>query len=523
MELSSSTATVHARLVAHAIPSQVYFEYGVKGDFTSRTPTQSLDASGEIIAALTELTPGATYYYRLVWVTSRGVQYGPEQVFTTTPGVRAVDDVFSAFGRKTFVLPVLANDASDMPSRLVIVSAAQGNFGQVTISQGKKLKYIPRADFAGEDSFSYSVKSASGEISTASVLVRGLASIGGTYAGLVKVNGHDELAGRVKITCTRSGSFTGRLEWCEHAYSVRGSFGESGTHVAVFRSHGQPPLHLSLTPEPQTGAVTATIEFGAEIAEGVLERVLMGKEASALKGRYTMRLEPAVEDGEPVSAGPAPQARGYGTMVISGAGNAVISATLGDGSRLSVGAAVTRQGEIPIYRHLYGKRPETRGSIHGRPKFSVIDQSGHFAGGLYWRKPVGIAGEYYPSGFETHLTLGGFPYRIKPSAKPMSGMPGQALFTLTSPSDTTPIEKLLYLSAPHRMMVLEPGSDRLKLKLDPATGRLRGTFYDVMTKKVYSLEGVVFQDENTAIGLSLYPGAVLPFTLRLLPASSASP
>ena len=94
-------------------------------------------------------------------------QLGEQQLINRPP--LAVDDTATVpAGASGFAVPVLANDSDPDGDALSLVSVTQAANGSVEIA-GSELRYTPRADFAGEDSFSYTVSD--GEF-TASAQVR---------------------------------------------------------------------------------------------------------------------------------------------------------------------------------------------------------------------------------------------------------------------------------------------------------------------------------------------------------------
>jgi FG-GAP repeat len=97
--LNTSTATLNGTVDAGAA-STVHFQYGATTGYGAVTPGQSLSASDSaqpISAAVTGLSPGATYHFRIVAENLGGVSVGADQTFTTPVApVRPTAPVISA-------------------------------------------------------------------------------------------------------------------------------------------------------------------------------------------------------------------------------------------------------------------------------------------------------------------------------------------------------------------------------------------------------------------------------------------
>lgn len=77
-DIDDSSATLHGRLDPDGIPTTYYFEYGLKGEFTARTPDVTLSGAGiEFVEAdVSNLRPGERYSYRLVARNALGTTKG---------------------------------------------------------------------------------------------------------------------------------------------------------------------------------------------------------------------------------------------------------------------------------------------------------------------------------------------------------------------------------------------------------------------------------------------------------------
>jgi hypothetical protein len=81
-------ATLNGTINPHGAEVAYYFEYGLTSGYgmsTARTSAGSGSADMEVSQAISGLSPGATYHYRLVAAYDSVMQYGGDMTFTATP------------------------------------------------------------------------------------------------------------------------------------------------------------------------------------------------------------------------------------------------------------------------------------------------------------------------------------------------------------------------------------------------------------------------------------------------------
>ena len=94
-EMESNSAILRGTVAANGGETEYYFEYGPTKSYGSIAMGEELDNSREEIhlsQAVVELTPEATYHYRLVADGPTGTNYGKDMVFTTTSRTMTVTE-----------------------------------------------------------------------------------------------------------------------------------------------------------------------------------------------------------------------------------------------------------------------------------------------------------------------------------------------------------------------------------------------------------------------------------------------
>ena len=92
--MTDQTATLNATVNNNSdrISQTSYaFQYGTDTSYGSQTPLQIHAISGtmpvDVSATITSLSPNTEYHYRIVANNERGITYGFDQTFTTSPAV----------------------------------------------------------------------------------------------------------------------------------------------------------------------------------------------------------------------------------------------------------------------------------------------------------------------------------------------------------------------------------------------------------------------------------------------------
>jgi uncharacterized repeat protein (TIGR03803 family) len=281
----------------------------------------------------------------------------------------------------------------------------------------------------------------------------------GTYQGLMRGSGEGLASfGMIDARLTATGAVTGSVTIGGSRYAFRSAFGAQGKLRTTVRAPGRAAVVLSLQLDAANKRLTGTATVSRNVLALQADRaVFTTKNPCPFAGRYTLAL-PHPEDPK------LPQGDGFGTVTVTRTGGVAFAGTLGDGTALSQGAKLGKDGQWPFFALLFRSRGVLTGELDfQRPPATAI------SGKLNWLKPsTGTA--FYPAAFFTTLeakgsALGGKPLsRLKPSTLTISG---GGLALAAAPFSVT------FDSRGNATASSAPG---FSLRVDAATGLYRGSF-----------------------------------------------
>jgi uncharacterized repeat protein (TIGR03803 family) len=330
VEVSPFTAQLRSRLKMGALPSIVYFEYGVDS-YDHRTPDQSIASGSDdafITANLTGLSPNTVYKFRTVTIDSDGTVYGRDETFTTGPAVTEIlstggsvngepdTTVITTFGVPSIAdneaVAVLANLATAAGNDVAILAGAppavivrKGSSAPVSES-GATATFTalddPVCDSAGSVAFTARIqlggKSAFGLWTNAGGTLVEVARVGGAAPG---INGA-KFAALTSYVMSQDGVVF-------YAGSIAGggasatnnsglwAFDETGNHLLL--REGDTINNLRITNIAALGPVTGSTGQG----RGYYGRTLTARVTLSDRSQAIVQLAPGIE---PVVIGPTP-------------------------------------------------------------------------------------------------------------------------------------------------------------------------------------------------------------------------
>jgi len=328
------------------------------------------------------------------------------------------------------------------------------------------------------------------------------AAVAGVYQGLVQSNyPSQQTSGAISITVGKTGAFSVKLTLGEASYSVKGTFDDNGDSSSPIPRAGTNPLTLTLHLDLTNGTdqITGTVSDGTFTSDLTANLTVFNQKTNPAKefqGYYTVLLPPNPDDTGP----DLPQGNGYGTINVDASGRIRFSATLGDGTRISQTAVVSKDGTWPVYIPLYVKK----GSLSGWVTFTNIVGVSDLGGTLSWFKPPVPAAKFYPNGFATEIILSGSEYTAPPVGTPVLDVTNTAcniLVTLGEGNLDSFASNSVTLTAAKKVSLCV--TNGFKLTITPNTGLFSGSFINPGTHKSTVFRGALFQKQNIGAGFFL--------------------
>ena len=328
------------------------------------------------------------------------------------------------------------------------------------------------------------------------------AAVAGVYRGLVQSNSpSQQTSGVISITAGTTGAFSAKLTMGGASYSFKGGFNNNGDGTSVILRAGATSLtvmlHIDLT--NGTDQITGTVSdgtFTSDVTANLSVFNSRSNPAMPYQGSYTVLLLP-----NPGDTGPDfPQGNGYGTIKLDAGGKIRFSATLGDGTRVSQSAIVSRDGAWPLYVAPYARQ----GLLSGWVTFTNIVGVSDLGGTLSWFKPPTPGARFYPNRFATQIALLGSRYAVPTIGTPaltVSNTACNLLVTSGAGDLASFVSNPVTLNVNNKVSLC--GTNGCKLTITTRTGLFSGSFVNPATAKSTAFRGALFQKQNDGAGLFL--------------------
>lgn len=245
----------------------------------------------------------------------------------------------------------------------------------------------------------------------------------GSYRGFVPRHENttlgNNLGGRISMTSTSTGSFTGTLLLGSSNLPFKGSLTVSPdadpTGKALIKRRKKPTLEFSFTLHRASRDMEVVLKQGDETL--TIKACLPTANPAAYTGPYTMAMKLAAGDLEqPLN----PAGHSVGAFKISSSGTVSGILRLADGSSgLTFSGTVSDDSSVPVFALLYSKT----GSLLGDIKINTANGRSLNESTLNWLKKQQTSGRSYPQGFgPLNLRTVGKKYDI-----PLAGSPPLSL------------------------------------------------------------------------------------------------
>jgi autotransporter-associated beta strand protein len=378
----------------------------------------------------------------------------------------------------------------------------------------------------------------------------------GTYTGPVvrEMALNLNLGGRVDVTTTTRGTYTGRILLGTKTYSFRGVLNTDATNEDVATCTAQikrgklVPLVVSFTLDASTNLLTL-----GTVTDGVNTAIFNGwrskwpkpvrgtpPPAAVVAGYYTVGLQ---FPGAGFIVNPEiPQGTGYATFTVNpNTARLNVAGRLADGTAFTSATFVGPTGQVLVFRSLYAAN--ARGSVLGALNIQeqAINADNSVSGTLSWWRPATPAttARLYKDGFGPILidSTGG---RYDP---PVPGTIVMGINPLLAPFNAsvsffeanveaalpTPNSVQMIVGTNHRVIVDANNPRRITLRVTPRTGLFSGRFVlsaphpDLVNggkpatiNRTVNYLGAIFKNGGVQEGLGY-------FLLPQLPATAANP
>jgi hypothetical protein len=241
----------------------------------------------------------------------------------------------------------------------------------------------------------------------------------GVYAGIVPRNAEltltNNLGGRITLTTTKLGAFSGSLVLGTVTHAVKGSLvmlpGADPSGSVIIPRKNQSTLTLTFTLQRSTRRLVGTLGDGTR--EVSISAALPEDNITGFAGHYTLVMkQPA--------AGDVPRGHSVGAFKVSTKGAVSGVLRMADGaSSITLSGLVGEGGVIPVFTLMYSKLGSLLGTLD-------IGSGGVLnASSISWFKHPQAKARSYPDGFgPLALTTHGRPYVIPPLNGIAMGLPG---------------------------------------------------------------------------------------------------
>jgi hypothetical protein len=313
-------------------------------------------------------------------------------------------------------------------------------------------------------------------------------STAGTYNGLFfeQAEVRNASAGSFTATITSGGTFSGRLSMGKSKLSFSGRLNTSGPTVINLPRKGATALTLTLSSDGHSDELSGLVTDGQWTAKFRGDRATFDavSNPSPFAGTYTLVIPG--QDGSPTS----PEGHSYGTLRVDAGGNVRFAGALADGTKVSQGTVISKDGLWPLYVPLYSGG----GLLLSWQEFT--NQSGLDITGLIdWIKQPDIKSHFYANGFTNECETSG---SIFASSTNVVGFTSGSV--LLDGGNLPDVVSAFVTIVNNK--AADPAS-KLSVTFSPTTGLFKGKVIDPSSGKPLSFGGAVLQKLNGGYGYSL--------------------
>ena len=318
--------------------------------------------------------------------------------------------------------------------------------------------------------------------------------IAGTYNGIVSrvVSSQGVADAFITLKVDGGGAFSGSLTFNGKKLPIRGKFSTRFTaEVSVILPGSDRPVAIALeVGEERRMSVSFTSVAEYEGFAEPADRNPFGNPAPQA-GRYTMRF------GVPGATVNQPFGVGFGLVSVFEDGFVQFVGKLPDGSVVTQGTSLLRNGEWPFFAAPH----KAGGAIAGRVEFLRGLGTPDLQGDLHWAKVANQKDATYPGGFDVTSELSGSRYFALGATAPIIDGPANTRNNLEFIGDSYSHQSTFSFLITQNASGTYRGPAGFKMGFDRRSGLFGGEFIDVAGNgKKLKFSGVVILKNNSAPG-----------------------
>jgi len=336
------------------------------------------------------------------------------------------------------------------------------------------------------------------------VTIRQSGPINGAYRGLLTPAGSTGIAGRINISLTERGTFTGSLVFGTKTKAFSGRL-TNGTCSLTLKLSSQISPQLTLSPDVSDTyqVVQVTLTQGADTFVSTTERVLHADKRVVppqILGRYTFTLSQPSDTS-------LPQGRGWLAGSLSTAGTSLTTGQMGDGTPITGSCVLLEDLTALIFANPYA----AGGRVTGVITFTA-NAGSTIAGAIEWIKPA-RGGKNPITGFDTVVSLNGESYLSFEKAVATFGSTATLTFSGIDPTLTPPSVDLIFNNNGH----VTSSDKHVAVTLNQTAGTFAGTVHMSPKSSVLHFSGSILQLTVSGVGLIKAPAGPGVVTIAASP------
>ncbi len=333
----------------------------------------------------------------------------------------------------------------------------------------------------------------------------------GKYQGLFTGASAAE-RGTLKLALTKTGAFSATVKLGALTLPVKGKVLGSGFWKGNVTKAGKTysiTLNLSIAPNGER-RISGNVSGNGLNSDFIADlNSWKGKtnEATAYVGSYTVLLPPSPDNMDTSF----PIGVGFGRVVIGKLGTVAFTGKLADGSPATAASTLVKLTTGAVSFPLFISLDKGLGNVSGVVTYDNTQPTSDLSGTLDWAEPTTTGNE--PQAFEGQIALNGSLYTKPPvnTRAILEASAGVGHFTIAAPAFSKPTKMIPTPLGPSSFDVtlntlnatdpFDPSGLKPKLKINPTTGLVTGTYWDAAFKKSIPFSGAVSRKANQGGGV----------------------